>query len=71
MNINKKLLEDYLNQDLLVNEEETSFGYKAELTRMKIEKDSSYVFVEFYLCGEFKEVEVSLFDLISFVYSKI
>ena len=71
MNINKKLLEDYLNKVLLVKEDEIVLGYKAEVTMHKIEKGISYVFVEFYLCGEFKEVEISLFDLISFVYSKI
>ena len=69
--LNKQLLEDYLNGVLLINEDEIVLGNKAEITKHRIEKGISYVFIEFYLCGEFKETEISLFDLISFVYSKI
>lgn len=64
MNINKKLLEDYKKEIIKTEQEIVSF-YEVEENNIAIKfgYNSDYVYQE--------DTEVSLFDLISFVYSKI
>jgi hypothetical protein len=69
--MNTKLVEDFLNEVKLKSIDEIILGNKAEVLSWHVKNNSCFIEVNFYLCGEYKDLEVSLFDLISFVYSKV
>lgn len=66
-----ELIKDFLNEVTLKDTDEILLGNKASLIGWTTKQDSSYIEVSFYLCGEYKDIDISIFDLISFVYSKL
>ena len=69
--MNIELIEDFLNQSELKEIEEIQQGNKVEVLGWSVQGSNIFIEVNFYLCGEYKDIDISLFDLISFVYSKV